>query len=216
MSLLLLLSRTAASPTKYRSHSTDSVKRKTTTASHTTDASKRVSSLRSHTTDAYKRLSLSKIHTTSGVKRAALTRSHTTGSLLRLRTVYTRTTTATLPTTNADLDTPYQAADYGTVAADDSTYVTQNGSNYLLQEFDYEASSNTQAVTITWNGNVSTAASTATVYLQIWNNTTGLWETLASNSTAAANTDFTLSGIRNTSISSYYAAGNIVTARVYQ
>lgn len=132
------------------------------------------------------------------------------------RTVYSRGTNSTLPTTNADMSTYFSNADYTSVAADDSTYVSVSGQPYLIQVFDYIASSNTQPITVTWNGNTTINGAVRPIYLQIWNNSTSAWETLATNTTSSAGVDFTLTGSKTTNLSNYYYSGSTVTARVYQ
>ena len=54
------------------------------------------------------------------------------------------------------------------------------------------------------------------MYLQIFNNNSGAWETLASNTTAAANTDVILEGVQSSNLSYYYGTNNQVAVRVYQ
>lgn len=156
---------------------------------------------RSHTTDVYKRRQFSI--------------SHTTSTYIRSKYNYTRAGAASVPTTNTDLANSFTSSDISTVASDDSTYVDQSGSAYLLFEFKYEHTNSSNAITVTWNGKASRAPSSNTVYLQIWNYNTSAWETLQSNNTASANTDFTLTGTKTSSLSNYYSS-NIVTARVYQ
>lgn len=133
-----------------------------------------------------------------------------------LATNYSRGTAFTLPTDNSNLATTYATSEYPTVASDDSTYVGVTGEPYLIHEFKYQAPNSTQGITITWNGNSTTAPSLRPVYLQIWNITSSTWETIATNNTAAASVDFTLTAAKSTSLSSYYGTNSIVTARVYQ
>jgi len=67
-----------------------------------------------------------------------------------------------------------------------------------------------------WNGQSSLAPSDSTVYLQIYNRTSGLWENWASNDSAEADTDFTLEGSKTTGLSDYFNANFEIACRVYQ
>jgi hypothetical protein len=71
-------------------------------------------------------------------------------------------------------------------------------------------------ITVTWEGQSTLAASSSTVYLQVFNYNSGSWETVDSDSTAAANTDFILTGYIDTNVSNYYDVGNVVAFRIYQ
>lgn len=154
-------------------------------------------------------------HTTSVYTRAISNKTHVTDTYLRGTSTYSRGNYVSLPTNANDLSTPFTSSDYSNVATDNGIYVAQTGANNLIFEYKYENANSTDPVTITWNGKTTVATSTRTAYLQIWNYNTSAWETLASNSTTSANTDFTLSAIQNTSMSNYYSGG-IITARVYQ
>ena len=72
-----------------------------------------------------------------------------------------------------------------------------------------------QAFTATWTGQSDLAATSSTVYLQVYNVTDAVWENLDSNNTAANGVDFTLSGTVSTNLSKYYRSG-WVSCRVYQ
>jgi hypothetical protein len=118
--------------------------------------------------------------------------------------VFSQDALSSLPATNADLTTPFSQLDYGNVSAVDQVRVATTGSSYILHQFKQRGTSNTLGITCSWTGQASTAASSAAVYLQIYNQSSGLWETLASNSTSAADTDFTLSGSQPTNLANYY------------
>lgn len=133
--------------------------------------------------------------------------------------VYTRENSAILPTDDADLSTGFTDAEDTDVASDDGTRVAISGSStYLIQQFRHKnpSGNSTDGFTISWNGQASTAPSTNTVYLQVYNQNTASWETLDSDSATAADTDFDLSGTVSTSASDYYDGSGYVACRVYQ
>ena len=66
-----------------------------------------------------------------------------------------------------------------------------------------------------WEGQTDLAPASSPVYLQIYNKTSTLWETVDSDNTAAVNTDFSL--IANLAdITAYRAGDGVVTCRIYQ
>ena len=75
---------------------------------------------------------------------------------------------------------------------------------------------NTDNFVITWKGKTTLAPSDSSVYLQIYNRDTTSWETIDTESSANANTEFTLSGVKTTSLSDYYDESYVVDCRVYQ
>lgn len=213
------------------SHTTDSNKRKTNTkfhttdglklagraVVHTTDANKRKATTVFHKTDANKRVAgFTKFHTTDTLKHTSSSVSHTTDTILHDTRYYTRTSNPTLPTDSGPLATGFSMADYGTVSADDSTYVCQPGYKYLLFNFERYSPSNLYEIHITWNGKSSIWTQTRPVYLQIFNNVSGLWETLDMNNNTLENTDFTLTGNILSGMAPYYDANTKIVARVYQ
>lgn len=141
--------------------------------------------------------------------------AHTTDVFKRSNKNYTRDTLSSAPTGITDLAVAFDDSAYGNVAADDSTYVNQAGANTNVFLFKYTAPSSTSPITVTWNGKTTIAPSSKAVYLQIWNYNTSAWETLDSNNSAGANTDFTLQATKSTSVANYYS-GNTAIARVYQ
>lgn len=227
-----------------RTHTTDSNKRKATTAVHTTDANKRKTNVVSHTTDArtrtpqvvshttnsFLRQANTKVHSTDALKRKATTVSHTTDArLLRANSVdhstdahvtyddYSREDLVALPTTDNTLATRYTGSERSDVATDDdTTYVPQAGFGYLVHEFKHKHSTTNATITPICNLKTTLATTSQPVYLQIFNQDSGLWETIDMENTVAANTDFTLTATVSTNLPDYYTAGNWVTCRVYQ
>lgn len=199
-----------------RTHTTDSNRKKATTVSHTADANKRKAGSVSHTTDALKRKVTTVSHTTDSNKKKAATASHTTSSYLRDRRNYQYEADPTLPTDNSDLANSYTAQDYIDSATDDTDYVCVEGSSvYLVHQFKYEHTNNTDTINITWKGKASLAPSATAVYLDVYNYNTDTWDNLDSDNATATETEFTLAVVIDTNVSNYYE-NNIVTARVRQ
>lgn len=124
---------------------------------------------------------------------------------------------SSLPTNDNDLEVYYQPADETTVSTDDGSRVTAEGNEgYVIHLFKETNDNNTDPISPTWNGQASIAATSKTVYLQIYDRNLGSWETLDSNSSASADTDFTLTGTKSSSLSDYYDSNNTVACRIYQ
>lgn len=137
----------------------------------------------------------------------------------RLTTLdFSRQAQSTLPSTASDLSTTYSGAETSEVYNDSGTYVTIGGAtaSYAVHQFKSDLQDNTHPIVVKWIGQSSVAASLSAMYLQIFNNNSGAWETLASNTTSAANTDVTLEGVQSSNLSYYYGTNNQVAVRVYQ
>lgn len=130
---------------------------------------------------------------------------------------YTRGDEATLPTNDNNLETAYVQDDYVDVASDNAVRINQDAlSEFAIHLYKVTNENSIDDIYVTWNGQSDVAPSGSTIYLQIYNRTTASWETLDSNSAAAADTDFTLSGNKTTSLGDYYNGSNEVAIRVYQ
>lgn len=228
-----------------RSYNTDSNKRKVTLSIHTTDASRRVagntklhttdsfkysSNTTSHTIDSNKRRLLEVLHRTSAYRRTGFEQSHTTDALrLGLNTLYhstdiytgyddySRDDLVSLPINDNTLATRYTGDERNSVAVDDNTtYVPQVGARYLVHEFKHKNTTTNATITPICNLKTTLAPTIKPVYLQIFNQISGLWENIAMDNTTAANTDFTLTQTVSTNVSNYYTASGWVTCRVYQ
>ena len=93
--------------------------------------------------------------------------------------------------------------------------VSQTASlGYAIHQF--KETHGTTTFSVTWVGKSNRAAALSPVYLQLFNVTTLAWETVASNSSAAANTDIILSVTKLSNLTDYYDGSNYVSARVYQ
>lgn len=120
-----------------------------------------------------------------------------------------------MPGGDADLATLYSTQDYLDVNVADDTRVPLDGSSgYLIHQFKDYVGGNASCQ-LNWEGQVTIAPTAATVNLQIYNRNTAAWETVASNNTAAANTDFQfVVGIP--SLTDYKDASSVISCRVYQ
>jgi len=122
-----------------------------------------------------------------------------------------------MPVNNdTDLTTAFSEQDYIDVADDDDVRVDQatNGNFSAFMFKDKHLGEAT--VSVSWNGQSTLAPTISPVILQVFNRTSSLWETLASNSIAGANTDFTVVGEILTSVEDYFDAEFWVSCRVYQ
>lgn len=125
-----------------------------------------------------------------------------------------------LPTDDSDLEIAFSCPEYADVAAEDDVYVQQCARDtldpYAIFLWKNKHTNNTDIIIATCRLKTSIAPSTSPVYLQIYNRTSGNWETLDSNNTASANTKFTLSGTQSSNLSDYYDDSFWVSFRVYQ
>jgi len=132
---------------------------------------------------------------------------------------YSKESSSDLETNDTPLTTQFSEQEYTTVRTDDDNYVDLQGTaqymKFLFKELN-ENETNEQKFNIIWRGKSSLAPSSATVYLQVYNRTSGLWETLDSDSTTSANTKFTLTGTKSTNLSGYYDSNYVISVRVYQ
>jgi hypothetical protein len=128
---------------------------------------------------------------------------------------YSRESAGSLPVDDSDLSTIYSQAEKTTVATADGSRVDQTGSGNVLHQFK-DIGEADAAFTGTWIGQSTVACSVKTIYLQVFNRTSGDWETVDSDTTTAANTDITLSATVSSSLTDYYDSNAVVSFRVYQ
>ena len=133
--------------------------------------------------------------------------------------LFTRESASDLESDDANLTTVFSEQEYTDVGTDDDDFVDLEGNGvyqkFLFKEYN-EDNNNTDNFVITWKGKTTLAPSDSSVYLQIYNRDTPSWETIDTESSANANTEFTLSGIKTTSLSDYYDEDYVVNCRVYQ
>lgn len=126
-------------------------------------------------------------------------------------TLYSDTSTADLiPFTLPD--------DYESIYSDDSNEIViiAKLNEYAIYLWRNKNENHSDQITLTWTGQTNVAASSQSVCLQIYNVTTGAWETLLCNTSAASNTEFTLTKTVETNVSEYYDGDDWVTCRIYQ
>lgn len=120
-----------------------------------------------------------------------------------------------LPTDAADLENIYTEQNITDVSLDDGDRVAQTaGSEYAIHQFKKDMTGRSSC-NVYWNGQTDIDCSTSTTYLQVYNTDTSEWETLDSDSSTGANTDFDLSG-NIADLTDYVDGSNIITCRVYQ
>ncbi len=120
-----------------------------------------------------------------------------------------------LPTDNADLEVNYTAQDKTDVSTKNDVRVGQNGAQEtMIHQFKDYVGTRTNC-RLEWQGQSTLAASSSTIRLQIYNQITPGWETVASNTTAAANTDFDMTADIS-DLTNYKDGSNVISCRVYQ
>jgi len=116
------------------------------------------------------------------------------------------------------------------VTSDDGVRVGLTGTSptYLLHQYKIRANNNNDSMLIHVNLQTTLSPTSSPVYLQIWNVTTSLWETIATEDSTAENVDFYLVGRITSNQNDYYDKAvsdlnfpetydlNEVTIRVYQ
>lgn len=117
---------------------------------------------------------------------------------------------------NNPLINPFTNPMYGTVSTDDGDYFIEYGSEYMIREYKYKNTNNTDSVTFTWKGRSTESTKISPVLIQIYNLSTAAWETLARETRVAADTDFQAQVTQSTNMSNYYDANNVITFRSYQ
>lgn len=127
---------------------------------------------------------------------------------------YTRGDYIVLPGDDTDLETNYSSQDLIDVTSKDDIRVGQSANQqYMIHQFkEYIESANSCTVEAELQSTL--APSSSTVYLQVYNQNTSTWETLDSDNSSNADTDFTLEGsVPNLT---NYIIDNMVSFRIYQ
>jgi len=138
-------------------------------------------------------------------------------STLPVNHVYTVGDYSSLPVDDTDLETSFIAAQYTDIAVENNSFVDQTAlDQYALFQFKEKFSDGIARPTVQCRTKSTLAPSSSTVYLQVYNRTTSAWVTLASNSSASANTVFTLSATVTGTLSDYYDASFWYSFRIYQ
>ncbi len=131
-------------------------------------------------------------------------------------TKYSKEDSTTLATDDSDLTYFLDDQGYTDVGTDDSARDPIASSNYPVFLFKKKHTNNTDLISINWDGQASVAASTNTVYLQMYNYSTSSWVEVNTNTSAAADTDFSMNYTRSEGPSDFYDGNNWIAARVYQ
>jgi hypothetical protein len=128
--------------------------------------------------------------------------------------VYSRGDEVSLPANDNNLETTYTSQDETDVSTSNNVRVSQIADGqYAIHLFkDYVGSGS--ACTLNWEGQTNVAPSTSTVYLQIYNQNSTTWETVDSDNTSSADTDFVLTA--NISDLTNYRLNGAISCRVYQ
>lgn len=136
--------------------------------------------------------------------------------------IFTREALTGLPGDKDDLATIYTVEEEIKVGTLDNIRVdlAGTGSVYLAHEYKIRGQNSQDAMTVTCNLRSTLAPTSSTIYLQIWNVTDSVWETIDSNSRANAGQDLYLVGRIFENNSDYfdttYPSYNEVAVRVYQ
>lgn len=132
------------------------------------------------------------------------------------------------------VDTNYSKGDSGSLPSNDTTLTvfTQAENGYVVYaddirtelefsdygEFLMKNKSSGDDIALTPYAEIQStlAPSSSTVYLQVYNRDTELWETLDSEDSANADEDFVLSGDVSSSLTDYYDSNYWISFRIYQ
>ena len=126
---------------------------------------------------------------------------------------HTRGDEVALPLNDTNLETAYSAQDYLDVDTKNDVRVGQTAtSQYAIHQFKDFAP--TTSGTLEWEGQTNMAPSLSTVYLQIYNRSTG-WETVDSDNSSSVDTDFTLTAYVG-DFTNYKDGSGVISCRVYQ
>lgn len=129
--------------------------------------------------------------------------------------MYSRGDEVTLSAGTADLETPYSETDELNVSTRNDIGVGQEAAlQYMLHLFKVFIG-DAPEVQVEWEGHSDLAPNMSAVYLQVFNRTTGLWETVDVNNSAHANIDFELEE-RIADPTEYRDSQHIIACRVYQ
>jgi hypothetical protein len=130
-------------------------------------------------------------------------------------TGFTRGNYVSLPGNDTDLEDTYSGADVTKVATKDDQRVGQTGlGQYMIHQFKNFLGSQTFCH-LEAEVQSTQAPSVSTIYLQIYNRNSTSWETVASNNSANADTDFTLSA-DIADLTNYKDGDNVISCRIYQ
>lgn len=116
---------------------------------------------------------------------------------------------------DSDMDHTYTEQEEVDVETVDNIFVGQTGALVYMVHLFKTFVDTKNYCSIAWVGQSSLEPTLSTVYLQIYNYTTALWETIDSNSKASYDESFELED-RITDLTDYKNASNVISCRVYQ
>jgi hypothetical protein len=129
---------------------------------------------------------------------------------------YSRGDYASLPTNDTTLETSYSSQDLTDVSSKNDVRVGQTATGeYAIHQYKDFVSGEVSSVNIETELQSNLAPSSSAVYLQVYNRVSSEWETLDSNNSASANTDFTLSYALS-SLENFKDEHGVISCRVYQ
>lgn len=131
---------------------------------------------------------------------------------------YSKVTAAALPSSKAGLDYYLDPQGYADTTGNDSVHDSVTSfAQYAIYNFATKNTNNTNAITATWNGQSSLSPLFGNVVLQVYRfGSVNNWVTVSTESMAAADTDFDISGSVNALLSEYYDINYWTFWRVYQ
>jgi hypothetical protein len=132
---------------------------------------------------------------------------------------YSKGSSASLSANTSDLSYFLDPEGYADVATNDNTNLDKlvSAASYPVFNYSLKNSNNTNAITLTWNGSSTVSTAVNNFYLQVYRfGTTNAWQTLDTEGTAGAYSEFVMSGNVNAQLSEYYDGSNRTYWRVYQ
>jgi hypothetical protein len=132
--------------------------------------------------------------------------------------LYSKNKLTSLPTHKGNLLTVYGETDEEDVSTDNGVRVSiaSSGIFYLIHQYRIVNNTNKDSIKVKINLQSTLAPTVSSVYLQVWNVVTELWETLTYNNSSPAETDFDLEYTITSNVSNYYDSSYEVAFRVYQ
>lgn len=121
-----------------------------------------------------------------------------------------------LPANSADLTNLFTSINAGNVSVDDGDYFVEFGSEYVMAEYKYRHINNTDIIRFVWRGRTTYATTISPLLIQIYNNNTLAWETLARETRQPADVDFELRVSQSLNLGNYYDSNKVIAMRVYQ
>ena len=119
-----------------------------------------------------------------------------------------------LPSDDTDLETAYTETEVDDVATKNDVRVGQDASGEYSVHLYKDAGIGNQ-VNLEWEGQSTLAPSASEIFLQIYNRDSTTWETLTSDNSSPANTDFSLIASVNNLVN-YKDGDNLIACRIYQ